>query len=321
MKKNIVLMIIAVSAATLFSLFAGRNFINPFSLDDISGKILFSVRLPRVLTSLLVGSALGTSGAVLQGVLRNPLADPYILGISSGAALFAGAGLIIGSAFLGPLTVPLLAFAGACLTCAIVGVLGYRRGILLPERLLLAGLGLGFLFTAILMLIMSLSSAYGTRRALLWIFGDLSMSDWSLIPYGFLLAGSGLTLAIARRKGLNALILGDEVAFSLGFSPSRERLLLFASVSLMTATAISLGGVVGFVGLLIPHIVRFLAGSDAKVLLPLSAISGAGILVIADTVGRTVVFPSELPAGVITSIVGAPYFLYLLRKKSMLGMR
>ena len=150
---------------------------------------------------------------------------------------------------------------------------------------------------------------------LLWIFGDLSMADWSQIPWGFLLISMGLILSISRAKGLNALMLGDEIAHSLGFSPSWERLVFFTSVSLMTATSVALGGVIGFIGLLIPHIVRFLTGSDAKTLIPLSALLGAGLLTLADTIGRTVIAPSELPSGVVTSLIGAPYFLYLLRKK------
>ena len=316
MKKiNISILITASISVTIFSLLFGPSFINPFSLDDISGKILFHLRLPRVVTSFLIGSSLGASGAILQGILRNPLADPYILGISSGSALFAAASLMAGSAFLGPSTTALLAFSGALITCGIVGALGDKDGILLPERLLLAGIGLGFLFTAVLMLFMSLSTNYGMRRALLWIFGDLSMADWSQIPWGFLLISAGLILSISRAKGLNALMLGDEIAHSLGFSPSWERLVFFTSVSLMTATSVALGGVIGFIGLLIPHIVRFLTGSDAKTLIPLSALLGAGLLTLADTIGRTVIAPSELPSGVVTSLIGAPYFLYLLRKK------
>ncbi|MBI5598872.1 MAG: iron ABC transporter permease [Deltaproteobacteria bacterium] len=320
MKKNILVLTLISLSVTLAALFVGASFINPLRADSLSREILFSIRLPRIAVSVLIGSSLGASGAVLQGLLRNPLADPYILGISSGAALFASAGLMLGTAFLGPFTIPLMAFAGASLTAAVVGGMGWKKGVLWPDRLLLAGIGVGFLFTAVLMLIMTLSTNYGLRRTLLWIFGDLSMSDWSLVPTGAVLVAAGLIITLARAKGLNALSLGDDMAHSLGFSPSRERFLLFTSVSLMTATSVSLGGVVGFVGLLIPHIVRFAVGSDARVLVPLSAIAGAGLVVFADMMGRTVMAPMEVPSGIITAIIGAPYFLYLLRKKDVFGV-
>lgn len=319
MKK--VTLLIIVSVGILFvSIFTGARFINPFNLDIIDRQILFSIRLPRVLVSILMGSALGASGAVLQGILRNPLADPYILGISSGAALMAAIGLIFGKFVFGLFSIPLLAFIGAIFTGISVGIMGYKRGGLLPERLLLAGIGIGFLFSSILMLVMSISTDEGLRRAILWIYGDLSMADWSLIPYGFTFILIGISLSIWRAKGLNALILGDEIAHSLGFSPFRERLILFISVGLLTASSVSLGGIVGFIGLLIPHMVRFFGGSDCRVLIPLSALTGGTLLCMADTIGRTVMQPMEIPSGIITAIIGAPYFLYLLRKREIMGV-
>ncbi len=288
-------------------------------MEIIERQIILSIRLPRIIVSLLMGAALGTSGAVLQGVLRNPLADPYILGISSGAALIASIGLLLGSTLFGIFTVPVFAFTGAILTGILVGVMGYKRGGLWPERLLLAGVGLGFLFTSILMLIMSISTDEGLKRAMLWIFGDLSIADWLLIPSGFALIITGFVLSLWRAKGLNSLMLGDDIAYSLGFSPNKERAILYISVGLMTASSVSLGGIVGFIGLLIPHIIRFFVGSDSRILLPMSAIAGGTLLCAADTIGRTAFAPMELPSGVITAIIGAPYFLYLLRKKHILG--
>ncbi len=317
--KNIVLIIIASVLIVLVSLLVGPRFINPFDMDSLAKQIIMSIRLPRVIVALLMGCALGASGAVLQGILRNPLADPYILGISSGAALVAVIGLLIGSTVFGLFTVPVFAFAGAMLTGMVVGAMGFKRGGLWPERLLLAGVGLGFLFSAILMMILSVSTDEGLRRAMLWVYGDLSMTDWSLIPYGALIICVGMVLSLWRAKGLNALILGDDIAHSLGFSPNRERSILFVSVGLMTASAVSLGGIVGFVGLLIPHIMRFLVGSDGRVLIPLSALAGGTLLCFADAIGRTVMAPMELPSGIVTAIIGAPYFLFLLRKKDILG--
>ena len=315
MNNKKIIILAGASIAIIFAcLFLGGGPINPFTTDSLSKEILFSLRLPRLLTAVIVGASLGTSGAILQGILRNPLSDPYILGISSGAALSAAIGLVSGITGAGYFSLPLLAFIGAVSTCVIVGVLGKKNATFTPERLLLAGIGLGFLFTAILMLLMSLSSDYGVRRTLLWIFGDLSYSGWAIMPYGFILSGIGLIAAILRSNALNALALGDDVAHSLGFSPSKERFVFFAAASLMTAVSVTMGGIIGFVGLLIPHAVRFLVGSGARLLLPLSAIAGAAFLVLADAIGKTVISPTEIPSGIITSIIGAPYFIYLIRK-------
>jgi iron complex transport system permease protein len=309
-------------ALILFSsaIFIGPKVINPFHVGDIDKEILLSIRLPRVVVAILMGMALGASGAILQGVLRNPLADPYILGISSGASLSAALGLLSGMYSFGRFTVPLTAFIGASVVSLLVGVFGWRRGGLWPERLLLAGIGLSFLFHAILMLLMSISTDEGLRRAVLWMFGDLSMADWSLIPCGVIFVIIGLCISLSRAKALNALILGDEFAHSLGFSVQRERLLLFVSMALMTSASVSLGGTIGFIGLLIPHIMRFLIGADNRVLLPVSAIGGGIFLCLSDLIGRTMIPPVEIPSGIITAIIGSPYFLYLLRRKDVLSI-
>jgi iron complex transport system permease protein len=310
---------IAVSAAILLlALFAGPRMIDPFSMTATEREILLSIRLPRVAVALLMGAALGASGAILQGVLRNPLADPYILGISSGASLAAALGLLAGFYFFGSVSVPVAAFIGASLVSVLVGVFGWKRGGLWPERLLLAGIGLNFLFSAVLMLLLSISSDEGLRRAVLWMFGDLSMADWTLIPAASVFIVIGLGIALSRSKALNALILGDEFAYSLGFAVQRERLILFGAMALMTAASVSLGGTIGFIGLLMPHIVRFLLGSDSRLLVPASAMAGGAFLCFADLVGRSIMPPLELPSGTVTAVFGAPYFLYLLRKKDVL---
>ena len=302
------------------SLVAGPKMINPFAADVISREIIFSIRAPRSIVALLMGMALGASGAVLQGILKNPLADPYILGISSGASLAAVLGIMAGAAFLGSFTIPVLAFSGALFTGIMVGIMGWKRGGLWPERLLLAGVGLSFLFSALLMLVMSISSDEGLRKAMLWIFGDLSMSEWSKIPYGLAFVFPGILIALFRAKALNALILGDEFAHSLGFSPHRERFILFVAVGLMTAASVSLGGMIGFIGLLVPHIIRSIIGSDNRLLVPFSALGGGALLCIADLISRSVLAPTELPAGIVTAIIGSPYFLYLLRRKNVLSI-
>jgi len=271
------------------------------------------------MVAFLMGMALGASGAVLQGILRNPLADPYILGISSGASLAAAAVLLSGSYLFGKFTIPLAAFLGASLVSVLVSFFGWKRGGLWPERLLLAGIGLSFLFHAVLMLLMSISPGERIGRTMFWIFGDLSVTDWALIPYGALFILSGFVISLSRAKALNALMLGDELAHSLGFSVHRERLLVFISISLMTAASVSLGGIIGFIGLLVPHIMRFFTGGDSRVLVPASGIGGGVLLCLADLIGRSVMQPVEIPSGIVTAIIGAPYFLYLLRRRDVLS--
>ncbi len=320
MKLKLTVITLAAFMVFVLALFVGPKFISPFGISGIEKQILLSIRLPRVVISILMGMALGASGAVLQGILRNPLADPYILGISSGAALMAATGIIAGVTFFGVFTIPVLAFGGALVTGIFVGAMGWKRGGFWPDRLLLAGVGLGFLFSALLMLIMSISSNEGLKRATLWIFGDLSIADWSIIPYGVLFVAVGLGISLLRAKALNSLMLGDDLSHSLGFSPRKERFILFISVGLMTAASVSLGGMIGFIGLLIPHIGRFMIGSDSRILVPVSALGGGVLLCIADLIGKSIVSPMELPAGIITAILGAPYFLYLLRRKDVLSI-
>ena len=320
MKLKLLITVVIAFAIFTLALFVGPKLINPFRINEMEKEILISIRLPRIIVSILMGMALGTSGAVLQGILRNPLADPYILGISSGAALTAVLGIISGLSFLGIFTIPVIAFIGALITGVFVGAMGWKRGGFWPERLLLAGVGLGFLFSAMLMLIMSIASDEGLRRATLWIFGDLSLADWSIIPYGFVFITAGFAIAMSRAKALNSLILGDELSHSLGFSPRKERFILFISVGLMTAASVSLGGMIGFIGLLVPHIGRFFVGSDNKSLIPFSAVAGGILLCISDLVAKSLLSPTELPAGIITAVIGAPYFLYLLRRKDVLSI-
>ena len=304
----------------LLSLSLGQQTINPFQLDPLQLKIVLDLRLPRIVVALRMGGSLGVAGAILQGVFRNPLADPYVLGTSSGAALAAAFGLLATQG-TGVWLVPALALAGALVTSAVVVSLGRDAWGVRAERLLLAGVGIGFFLSAILMLVMSLAQADGVKRALLWMAGDLAGADWSVVPVASLLMLFGFVLALARRRGLNALALGDEVAFGLGLEPGRERTLLVLAASLLTAASVPLGGIVGFVGLMVPHAVRALVGADARRVLPLSALGGGMLLCLADTVGRSVLPPVEIPAGVVTALIGAPWFLIMLRRATNGGMR
>jgi iron complex transport system permease protein len=318
-KIRILMLIMTLVLIILASLFLSPKLINPFQMDTVERNILFTIRFPRVVVAFLMGMSLGVSGAVLQGILRNPLADPYILGISSGASLLAVGGILSGIYFFGKFTIPFVAFIGASFVSILVGFFGWKQGRLWPERLLLAGVGLSFLFHAALMLLMSISTDERLGRIMFWIFGDLSTADWSLIPYASVLIISGISISLSRAKALNALILGDELAHSLGFSVYRERLLLFVSISLMTAASVSLGGIIGFIGLLVPHVMRFFIGSDNRFLVPASALGGGTLLCMADLVGKSVLSPVEIPSGIVTAIIGSPYFLYLLGRRNILS--
>lgn len=295
------------------------SYFNPFTESETSNIILYDIRLPRILTCLLIGASLGASGAVLQAIFKNPLADPYILGISSGAALLAVLGLAMTTVISSIYMIPLLAFLGALLTGLAVGLLAIKKGRLLPERLLLAGIGMGFLLTSMLMFVLTVATSEKIRRAMLWVYGDLSASTYDLLPITLVLVAFGMFIIFKKSNSINALVLGDESAFSLGFNPEKERIILFSAVSLITGVSVAIGGIIGFIGLLMPHIVRFIAGANAKLLIPLSALAGAVTLCIADTIGKTIISPVEIPAGIVTALLGAPYFLYLLKKKDILG--
>jgi len=312
-RHHLFIMLGCLLVVLLLALSLGQQPINLLQVDELQLKILLELRLPRVVVALLMGAALGVAGAILQGVFRNPLADPYVLGTSSGAALAAAFGLLAtqGAAVW---LVPSLALIGALTTSAVVVALGRDAWGVRAERLLLAGVGIGFFLSAILMLVMSLAQADGVKRALLWMAGDLAGADWTLVPAAALLMLAGFVLALSRSRALNALSLGDELAFGLGFEPGRERMLLVLAAALLTAAAVALGGIVGFVGLMVPHGVRVLVGADARRVLPLSAVGGGMLLCLADTVGRSVLPPVEIPAGVVTALIGAPWFLVMLRR-------
>lgn len=312
------LIVTALIAAVCVFIGPVTGFSLPVSAEE--WQIITALRLPRVCVALLTGAALGVAGAVLQGLFRNPLADPSILGISSGAALAAVLGTLLGSSMPLTLPVPVWAVIGAIATAVAVGVLGHGRGGFWPERLLLAGVGLGALLASALMAAMTLSDGDGVRKALIWLAGDLSVADWSSVPAGCGLVVVGILLAFYRARALNALSLGEDLAHSLGYVPSRERLVLYLAVALLVAASVFMGGIVGFVGFLVPHGVRFKAGCDARILLPMSALLGGVLVCLADTLGRTIAAPMELPAGIVTSLVGAPYFLYLLTNRRRLTL-
>ncbi len=277
---------------------------------------IFVIRLQRVILGALVGAALACSGVVLQAILRNPLADPYILGISSGAGLGAMIAVLSGItwSFWGGSPVTVFAFVGALGTVWLVWFIGRFAGKSQVMSLLLAGVVVNAFFSAVIMFLTSIAKSHQIRWTVFWLMGNITERDSPVlyVSGGLILTGIVLLFSICHR--LNVLTFGDEEAKGLGVDTARTRLVAFSLAAFITAIAVSLSGLIGFVGLVIPHGVRLVFGPDHRQLLPVSAIIGGVFLVGADTVARTIVAPEQLPVGVITAIAGGPFFLVLLAK-------
>ena len=276
--------------------------------------IMVDIRLPRILLGIVVGAALSVAGASFQALLRNPLADPYVLGVSSGAALGAILALLVVPAL--PLMTPLAAFLGAAATIAAVYFLGRRQGQLDSGMLLLAGIVTASFLSAIIMFLMTTLASRDLRGIAFWLMGDLSISLphgllWILMGGFFAAAGAILTTA----SDLNVLLAGEREAMHLGVDVTRVKLVVYVSASVLTGLAVSVSGAIGYVGLLVPHVMRMLFGSDYRLLIPTSALGGAIAIVVADTLARTIIAPTELPVGAMTAMAGAPVFIYLLRRR------
>ena len=278
--------------------------------------IIMEIRLPRVIMAGLVGAALGTAGATYQGLFRNPLADPYLIGVAQGASLGAVVGFLlpISGVFLGVGIVPFFAFIGALASTALVYALA-RQGKSLPvTTLILAGVALSSLLGSIVSYLI-ISSGDKMHSIIFWLMGSFSLSQWSdvgmVLPY--MVVGTGVILLYARP--LNVMQLDEEQAQQLGVNVERLKLVLLAAATLITAAAVSFVGTIGFVGIIIPHAVRLVWGADYRFLLPLSVLSSAIFLILADLIARTVLSPTEIPVGVVTALFGAPFFLYLLRRR------
>lgn len=277
--------------------------------------IFFYIRLPRIWQGAVVGAALALAGVVLQGLLRNPLADPFVLGVSSGAALGASVAIILGlgAGFLGNFTVPLSAFIGALLTVVAVYFLAQMGGRLRIETLILSGVVVGSFLSSLVLFLMSLFRKK-LPDVMFWLMGNLAPSNISLLKSVTLFLVAGIVVIYLFSRDLNAFALGEESARHLGVEVEMIKKLLFVATSLVTGVAVAISGLIGFVGLMIPHMVRMVVGPDHRILIPSSALAGAIFLIIADTIARTVIAPTELPVGVVTAIFGAPFFVYLLRK-------
>jgi iron complex transport system permease protein len=301
----------------LFLLLAGASAISlMIGPAGSEAGVIMKLRLPRVVLGILVGGTLAVSGAVFQGVLRNPLADPYILGTSTGGALGASLGLILleNTVVLSSLVVPLLAFAGSFLTTILVYLLSRRGGRVPRETLLLSGVIIGTLFGALIMFLMTWAERE-LHEILYILMGYLGMI-WTgetvlMVVTVAAMVAAGSAILYLRARDLNLLSLGEEQAFSLGVDVERTKIILFFCASLITGAVVSLSGLIGFVGLVVPHITRRAIGPDNRVLLPASFLAGAVLLVLSDTVARTI-FIQEIPVGAVTALFGTPFFISLL---------
>jgi iron complex transport system permease protein len=296
-----------------------RALLHPADAGD-AGVILFTIRLPRVIAAGLVGAGLSATGVLFQGLFRNPLADPFVLGASGGAALGGAVAvfLVPTMSIAGISATALLAFAGALLTMAVVWSLARAGGKFAIENMLLAGFAIGTMLnaaTSALELGKEVSNP-GVRLLTAWLHGEISVPSWTQVVIITIAEISALVLAILLARQLNTLALGEEYAEQLGVRVSQIRILVVAIGSVLTALSVSLGGLIGFVGLLVPHVLRIILGPDHFRLLPAAALCGAMFLIVADTIARTAFAPTEIPVGLLTAFIGGPAFLYLLHQKN-----
>jgi iron complex transport system permease protein len=282
-------------------------------LSAVNEQIVLETRLPRVVLGMLVGGALAVAGAGFQALLRNPLADPYVLGVSSGAALGAIASLALAPQM--KVAMPLAAFVGAMVTISGVYLLGRRAGQLDSYTLLLAGIITASFLSAVIMFLMTTLPTGDLRGMAFWLMGDLSIKPPVELSRLYAVAGIAFIAIYFAGADLNLLLTGEQEARHLGVNVARVKLVVYLAASLLTGLAVSLAGAIGYVGLLVPHVMRLLVGSDYRMLLPAAALGGAITVVLADTLARTVVAPTELPVGAMTALVGAPVFLFLLRRR------
>jgi len=319
---TVMLIFIAIIAATLGSeripvadvlrgIFTGGS--NSGALTATQRAILFDIRLPRILLAATVGASLAAAGASYQALLRNALAEPYLLGISNGAAV----GTMLALVFLGAneWTRPLMAFAGALAATFVVYQLARGRAGASPERLILAGVIVTTFQSSAIVFITALMDATRIRSFTFWLLGDLSQAASGSLWIAVASTIAGVTWLTFKARPLNLLMLGERDAFDLGVEVERVRLQVFLAASLLVGVSVALGGSVGYVGLVVPHLVRMSTSGDNRLTIPAAALAGASFVVVADTLARTVIAPRELPVGAITALIGAPLFIYLLKRR------
>ena len=321
----LVLLLLCLLGASVLSLVTGPVSIPVTAvMDALSGEstegptltIVRDIRLPRLVLALLVGAALAVAGTAMQGFFQNPMADPYIVGVSSGAALGATIGMVfhIDIWVAGLSAIPVLAFAGALGATFLVYALSLRGGRVPVGLLLLTGVAVGALTAAATSLLMILGDE-DTRLILFWLLGSLSSRRWEHVQMIMPYVGIGVALIWVYARDLNLLLLGEETAKHTGVEVERVKLIVLSASALLAAAAVSVSGIIGFVGLLVPHLMRLIVGPDHRRLIPASALMGALLLVLADTLARSLIAPSEIPIGIITSALGCPFFLFLVARR------
>jgi iron complex transport system permease protein len=308
----VALLTVAVEMATITGS-ARVSLSSAISGDPIARSILFDIRLPRVLLAALVGAILGMAGSTFQTLLRNPFADPFILGVSGGAAAGAAIATALGLARF-PGVVPAIAFVGACAATAAVFLLARRREYTDATRLLLSGLVLNAFFSAVILIAFAFSQAGDLTAALRWMMGTLFGASWSDVGLLVVFIVIGFAILGALANDLRMLAFGEDDAKSRGVDVERVKLIGFAAASIITGAAVAVSGIIGFVGLLVPHLIRLIWRGDYRTLLPLSAIGGAILLVLSDLLSRLLIRDVELPIGAFTALLGVPFFLSLLRR-------
>ncbi|MCX2722227.1 FecCD family ABC transporter permease [Roseibium salinum] len=309
---------VPVPAETVFGILANRIMPGLVEVDWSNGReaIIWEIRFPRALLAGMVGAGLAIVGAVLQSVTRNPLADPHLLGISSGGAAGAILALLHTGLFLGLLTVPLMAFAGAL--AATLMVLGVTRFAAAGSagRLVLAGVAVSFIIMSFANVLIFLGDPRATHTVVFWMLGGLGLAQWEHLVFPFAILLVTVPCLLAWAADLNAMTIGDETAATLGIAVIRFRLTMFVVGALITGVMVAFSGIIGFVGLMIPHIARFLVGGSYTRVLPASLLLGAIFLIWADILARTFMAPQDMPIGIVTGLIGGLFFIFLLRSRS-----
>jgi iron complex transport system permease protein len=305
-------LLLALAVTVAVGLMIGSERISLFALTEQQRAILFDIRMPRVFLGACVGASLAVAGASLQALLRNPLAEPYLLGVSNGAAL----GTMLAFVFLESFGFarPVLAFAGAAIATFTVYQMARSRAGMNVERLVLSGVIVTTFLSSIIVLLTSVLDAARLRGFTFWLLGDLSQATYSGFYLTLAAAIIGTIVLTSQARALNLMMIGERDALDFGVEVGRVRLIVFGLSSVLVGTAVAASGSVGYVGLIVPHLIRLAVGSDNRLVVPFSAIAGAIFVVLADTVSRTAITPRELPVGAITALIGAPVFIYLLRR-------
>ncbi|MGC2238149.1 MAG: iron ABC transporter permease [Pyrinomonadaceae bacterium] len=302
------LLVFALAIAVLL----GSENLSFFDLNEQQRAILYQIRLPRVLLGASVGASLAVAGASLQSLLRNPLAEPYLLGVSNGAALGTMLAFVFFANF--EFSRPIFASIGAGLATFTVYQMAKSRAGMNTERLVLSGVIVTTFLSSIIVLLTTLLDTTKLRSFTFWLLGDLSQASLNGFYLTVVVAVLGTIILSSQAKALNLMMIGERDAFDFGVEVGRVRLIIFATASALVGLSVAASGSVGYVGLIVPHLIRLAIGSDNRLVIPFSAISGAIFVVLADTAARTAIAPRELPVGAITALIGAPMFIYLLRK-------